>query len=443
MKIYQNISFRVFSFSKNLFTALKVKNYRVFFTGQSISLIGTWVQRTTMGWFVYRVTGSAFLLGLIGFLSQIPSVFISPFAGVWADHWNRHLILKITQISALFQALFLALMVLTNNINIWLIIILSLLHGIIEAVDAPARQSFVIDLVGKRHLLPNAIALNSAMFNGARLIGPAVAGILIATFNEGICFGLNAISYIAVIISLYMITVPIRERRDAEQSMFSHIKKGWKYAFSHLPIRYLIGNISFFTFFGMSYAVLIPIFAKDVLRGNSQTLGYLMSAAGIGAFTGAMYLAGRKSIQGLNQKMIIGAISVSLALIVFSISKTFILSMSLMLFIGFGLMMQMASSNTIIQSIVADDMRGRVMSLHSMAFMSIAPFGSLMVGSLSSKLGAPFSLALCGFFCLIWSVYGLALMPKLVTNINSLLISKEVEDIILPESRDVAANPGR
>ncbi len=410
---------------KNLFQALTSRNYRIYFTGQGISLIGTWMQRTTMGWFVYRLTDSALLLGLIGFLSQIPSVFIGPFAGVWADKFKRLSILKITQTVSLLQALTLGVLVLTNTIQIWHLVVLSIFSGITEAIDAPARQSLVIELIEKRSLLPNAIALNSAMFNGARLIGPSLAGIIIALSNEGYCFLVNGLSYIAVIISLFMIKVPIKEILVSTDSMFVKIKQGWKYSFSHLPIRYLIANISVITMFGMSYAVLMPIFARDILHGDSKTMGFLMSMAGVGALIGAMYLASRKSVRGLTKKMVYAALVFSTALIIFSFSHSLILSLSLMLVVGLGMMFQMATSNTILQSVVDDDMRGRVMSLHSMAFMSIAPFGSLLVGFLSKNIGAPITLSICAVICLLWGLYGISLQGNLTKSINQMLDKHE------------------
>jgi MFS family permease len=422
---------------QDLFQSLSVKNYRIYFVGQGISLIGTWMQRTTMGWFVYRLTGSAFLLGLIGFLSQIPSVFIGPFAGVWADKWHRLNIIKVTQFLALIQALTLGILVLTNNIQIWHVVALSLLSGVIEAVDAPARQSFVIELVEKKSLLTNAIALNSASFNGARLIGPSLAGIIIALSSEGMCFLINGLSYIAVIISLFMIIVPVREHLEQEYSMLTKIKQGWKYSFHHLPIRYFITNISVITMFGMSYAVLMPIFAKDILHGSAQTLGYLMSMSGVGALTGALYLASRKSIRGLSTKMVYALVVFSVALILFSLSRNFYLSLGLMVLVGIGMMFQMSTSNTILQTVVDDDMRGRVMSLHSMAFMSIAPFGSLMVGSLTKSIGAPLTLSICAFICLLWAGYGISLQKKLVPVINSMVKKHELTNAAAYEVPDL------
>jgi len=272
--------------------------------GQGISLIGTWIQRTTMGWFVYRLTGSAFLLGLVSFLSMVPSVFVSPFAGAWADRVNRHHIMIYTQIAFCLQTGILAILVLTGVINKQVqypIIILSLLQGIIDAIDAPIRQNFVMDLVSSRRLLPNAIATNSAMFNGARLIGPAIGGFLIMMFSEGVCFAINAISYIPVIISLCFIRISYPPPSPQKEPTLKKIVSGWKYAWENMPIRFLISNLAIYTIFGMSFSTLMPIFAKDILQGTSATQGLLMSAMGVGALAGSFFLASRKNIRGMRQ----------------------------------------------------------------------------------------------------------------------------------------------
>lgn len=412
---------------RDMFLALTVKNYRMYFAGQGISLIGTWMQRTTMGWFVYRITGSALLLGLIGFLSQIPAVFIGPFAGVWADRWNRLTIIKVTQTASLLQATILAILVITNNIQIWHLIVLSLMQGVIESIDAPARQAFVLELVQKRSLLTNAIALNSAMFNGARLIGPSLAGIIIAVSNEGYCFLLNGLSYLAVILTLFLIKVPIREYVVSTETMLTKIKAGWQYAFTNMPIRFLLSNIAVATMFGMSYATLMPIFARDILKGDAKTLGYIMSMAGVGALCGAMYLAAQKSIAALGKKMVYALMMLSVTLIVFSYSTVLAINLGLMLLIGLGMMFQMATSNTILQTVVDDKMRGRVMSLHSMTFMTFAPFGSLLAGFLSKHFGAPNALRFGAIVCLIWAGYSLVNLKKFIQAVNSMLKKHDID----------------
>ncbi|MFB3844130.1 MAG: MFS transporter [Candidatus Cloacimonadaceae bacterium] len=440
MKIYHALFCDMKTKIQDLFQSLSVKNYRIYFIGQGISLIGTWMQRTTMSWYVYRLTGSPLLLGLIGFLSQIPSVFISPFAGVWADKFNRLSILKVTQSLALVQAMTLGILVVTNTIQIWHLIILSLFSGIIEAADSPARHALVIELVQKKSLLTNAIALNSASFNGARLIGPSVAGIIIALSNEGICFLINGFSFIPVLISLFMIVIPYKEPPQREQSVFTEIKQGWKYAFHNLPIKFLISNNAITTFFGMSYAVLIPIFAKDILHGNAQTQGFLLSMSGVGALLGALYLASRKSIRGLNYRMVYALSLFGVSLLMFSWSRYYPFSLFLMILIGIGMMFQMSTANTILQSVVTDEMRGRVMSLHSMASMSVAPFGSLMVGALSKSIGAPLTLTICAIVCLLWSGYSISIQKKVNPAIKSMMLKHEptIQAIYPPPDFNVA-----
>lgn len=428
---------------KELFVALTVRNYRLFFMGQGISLIGTWMQRTTMGWFVYRLTNSAFLLGVISFLSMIPALFISPFAGAWGDRWNRHHTLIITQSLFMLQAALLALAAISGFINadrIWPLMALSLMQGVIEAVDSPIRQSFVIDLVAKRSLLPNAIATNSAMFNSARLVGPSFGGALILLFGEGMCFAINAISYIPVIVMLFMIHLSYPARKPQSESTFTKIKEGWNYAFGHLPIRFLISNLMVFTLFGMSYSTLIPVFARDILKGTAGTQGLLLSTAGIGALCTSFYLASRKTIKGLPTVMISLGVAVSLVLIIFSRSSSLPLSLFLMLFIGLGMTMQMASTNTIIQSVVADHMRGRVLSVYTMSFMAASPFGGLLAGTLTRQFGPRNALSICAGVCLIWALFGLRLIPNIVRDIFRMLIISGNKEIYRPVA--VKLNPG-
>jgi len=418
-----------------MFKALTIRNYRLFFIGQGVSLIGTWIQRTTMGWYVYRLTNSVFLLGLVSFLSMIPSVVLSPFAGDLADRANRHKIIIGTQIAAYLQASALAVMVLTDYITpdfLLPLIIISLLQGIIEAIDAPVRQAYVIDLVGDKSYLPNAIAMNSAMFNGARLIGPSIAGLMIAFFNEGFCFAFNGLSYLPVLVMLFMIKLHYPKKELTGRSALRNVIEGWSYAYQSFPIRYLISNIMIFTFFGMSYATLLPVFARDVLKGDSKTLGLLMSTAGIGALSGALYLASRQSIKGLGQKMTSAGAVVSICLIIFAFSTQLYMSMALLLMIGLGMMLQMASTNTIIQGIVADKMRGRILALYTMAYMSIAPFGSLMVGSVSSKIGVKYTLVVTASVCFLWSIYGLKSLKAFVSRVQRMLVLNKNTDVYRP-----------
>lgn len=430
---------------KNMFRALTVRNYRLFFAGQGISLIGTWIQRTTMGWFVYRLTESPFLLGLISFLSMIPSIFISPFAGTWADRWNRHKIIIGTQIAFFIQSSLLALFVVTGVIDssrIWVLMLLSVGQGMIEGVDAPIRQSFVIDLVKVRSMVPNAIAMNSAMFNGARLIGPALGGFLIQVFGEGLCFSINAVSYIAVILMLFMMRIQYEPMVQDKESTLKKILEGWRYAWHQFPIRVLVMNLAVYTMFGMSYATILPVFVRDVLKGQSSTMGLMLSTAGIGALLGSFFLASRTTIRGIASRMLFIGAGVSATLIVFSFSKSIYINMPLMVIIGFGMMMQMASTNTLIQSVVDDKMRGRVLSIYTMAFTAVTPFGSLLVGSLSSTWGVQPALAICALVCLIWSLSGFSILGKFTRSVLRMLVRSNNQEIYRPKQVLISPKPG-
>ncbi len=430
---------------KNMFRALTVRNYRLFFAGQGISLIGTWIQRTTMGWFVYRLTESPFLLGLISFLSMIPSIFISPFAGTWADRWNRHKIIIGTQIAFFIQSSLLALFVVTGVIDssrIWVLMLLSVAQGMIEGIDAPIRQSFVIDLVKVRSMVPNAIAMNSAMFNGARLIGPALGGFLIQAFGEGLCFSINAVTYIAVILMLFMMRIQYEPAVPDKESTLKKILEGWSYAWHQFPIRVLVMNLAVYTMFGMSYATILPVFVRDVLKGQSSTMGLMLSTAGIGALLGSFFLASRTTIRGIANRMLFIGAGVSATLIVFSFSKNIYINMPLMVIIGFGMMMQMASTNTLIQSVVDDKMRGRVLSIYTMAFTAVTPFGSLLVGSLSSTWGVQPALAICALVCLIWSLSGFSILGKFTRSVLRMLVRSKNQEIYRPKQVHIAPKPG-
>lgn len=410
----------------DIFISLQIRNYRIFFMGQGVSLIGTWIQRTTMGWFVYRLTNSAFLLGLVSFLSMIPSVFISPFAGAWSDRWNRHHTMIITQIAFFLQTATLAVLVLTGVINKQVqypILILALMQGIIDAVDAPIRQNFVMDLVAKRSYLPNALATNSAMFNGARLIGPAVGGFLIIMFSEGICFAINAISYIFVIISLLFIKIDYPPVLSTKESTFRKIADGWKYAWNNVPIRFLISNLAVYTVFGMSYTTLMPVIARDVLQGNSGTQGILMSTSGIGALCGSLFLASRKNIKGMPTRLIYVCLGFSVALILFALSRMMFISMILISFLGLAGVLSMTTTNTLIQSVVSPEMRGRVLSLYTMAFAGMSPLGSLLMGSMTSRWGAQITLVICASIYLLWSLNSLRTSPQFLRGVLRMLVA--------------------
>lgn len=389
---------------RNIFRSLRYRNYRLFFGGQSISLIGTWIQRIAMPWLVYSMTGSAFLLGVVGFAGQIPTFLLSPFAGVLTDRWNRYHILIATQILAMTQALIMAWLYFSGTIDISHIVFLSIVLGCINAFDVPARQAFVVEMVEKNEDLGNAIALNSSMVNGARLLGPSIAGVLIASFGEGVCFLANGLSYIFVIASLMFMKLKPRKRAREDSNMLRSIREGFSYVYGFAPIRLVILLLALVSLMGMPYTVLMPIFAKEYLHGGSHTFGFLMGASGIGALIGAIYLASRKNVLGLGKIIPLSTGIFGLGLIAFSLSRIFLLSLALMVVTGLGMMLQMASSNTIIQTIVDDDKRGRVMSIYAMAFMGTVPFGSFLAGTLAKFLGAPNTLLIGGVICFVGAV---------------------------------------
>jgi len=400
---------------KTTFRSLQYRNYRLFFAGQSVSLIGTWIQRIAMPWLVYDLTKSVFLLGFVGFVGQFPTFLLSPFAGVLTDRWNRYRILIATQILAMVQAIILTWLVFNKSVEVWHIILLSSFLGCINAFDIPARQSFVIKMVDKKEDLGNAIALNSSMVNGARLLGPSLAGVLIATTGEGICFLINALSYVFVIWSLLLMKIEPYEKKSITQSVIKEFKEGFSYAFGSIPIKYTILLLALVSLMGMPYTVLMPVFAKEILHGGSHTFGFLMGASGLGALTGALYLASRKNSSGLDKIIPLAALAFGAGLIMFSFSRSFVLSLILLVMVGLGMMLQMASSNTMLQTIVDDNQRGRVMSFYTMAFMGTAPFGSLLAGSAAKIIGIPATILLGGIACILGALFFIRKLPT-ITN---------------------------
>jgi len=409
-----------------IFRALKHRNYRLFFGGQSISLVGTWMQQIAVGWLVYRLTNSAFLLGIVGFVGQIPTFLFTPFAGVIADRHNRKNMLVITQTLAMLQAFILSLLVLTSSIQVWHLIVLSAFLGIINSFDIPIRQAFTVEMIENKEDLGNAIALNSSMVNAARLIGPSIAGVLIAYFGEGICFLLNAISYIAVIISLIAMKIAPRKTRLQNRHILHELKEGFVYAFNFAPIKSILMILALVSLMGVPYQVLMPVFARDIFHGGPKTLGFLVAMSGVGALTGAIYLAARKSVLGLSRIIALSSGLFGLGIIAFSISKVLWVSMFLILLCGFGMMVQMASSNTVLQTIVDEDKRGRIMSFYTMSFMGMAPFGSLLAGSLASKIGAPNTLFLGGICCIIAAVMFARKLPLIREKIHPIYAKKGI-----------------
>jgi MFS family permease len=388
------------------FRALKHRNFRLFFFGQSISVIGTWMTRLATAWLIYRLTGSAWLLGVTGFAGQIPTLLFAPFAGVWVDRWNRHTVLVVTQVAAMVQSFALAALALSHTIHVWHILVLASFQGVINAFDMPARQAFLVEMVEGREDLGSAIALNSSIVNLARLLGPSIAGIVIAVWGEGFCFLSDGISYLAVIASLLM----MRVNRGApaqlhKPSMMGELRVGWDYVSTMVSVRTILLLFAIVSLMGMPYTTLMPIFASKVLGGGAHTLGFLMAASGCGALASAMWLAMRKSVLGLGRVIGWSAALFGLALAAFSLSHIFWLSMMLLFLAGFGMVQQMSAANTVIQTLVSDDMRGRVMSYYAMAFFGMAPFGSLLAGGLADAIGAPHTLLVTGLCCAAGSVW--------------------------------------
>jgi len=407
--------------------ALRHRNYRLFFGGQSLSLIGTWMTQVASSWLVYRLTNSALLLGLVSFSGQIPALLLTPFAGVWVDRWDRRTVLKVTQVLAMLQSFALAALVLSGNVNIWYILGLTMFQGVVNAFDIPARQTFVVELIEDRADLPNAIALNSSMMNGARLIGPSIAGAVIAIAGEGYCFLIDGISYIAVIASLMLMkTKPGIPR--IHENLFSELKAGWRYVMGYDPIRSILALIAFISLVGLPFSVLLPVFAGVILHGGPHTFGFLTGATGLGAFISAISLAMRKSIVGLGKRMAVTSLTFGAALIAFAFSQTFWLSMCLMLVVGFSMMQVVASGNTILQTIVDEDKRGRVMSFYTLAFIGAAPIGSLFAGALANRIGAPPTVVVCGLSCIIASLWFFGRLE----NIRRIVRPLYVERGILP-----------
>jgi MFS family permease len=393
--------------------ALRHRNFRLFFCGQSVSLVGTWMTRLATSWLVYRLTGSSFLLGVVSFAVQIPTFLLGPVAGVWIDRWERRKLLLVTQFLAAVQSLMLAGLTLSGRITISEIVGLSVFQGLINAFDMPARQSFLVQMVGGRTDLGNAIALNSTMVNGARLLGPALAGITIAAVGEGYCFLIDGMSYFAVIASLLAMKLDVQPPSKSTDSTLVQLKEGWKYVTSFAPIRTVLIMFVIISFMGVPYTVLMPVFASKILHGGPHTLGFLMGAAGVGAIIAAFSLAARKSVRGLYRVIPAVAAVFGGGLVAFSFSRNLWLSLALMGVTGFGMMQGFAASNTVIQTIVDDDKRGRVMSYWTMAYMGASPFGSLLAGSLAPIIGAPGTVLLCGIGCLLGAAWFWLQIPKL------------------------------
>ena len=393
--------------------ALGSRNYRLFFSGQTVSLIGTWVTRIATSWLVYRLTGSAFLLGLVSFCSQIPTLIISPFSGVLIDRWNRHTVLVVTQVLSMLQSLALAVLAFAGIINVTEILVLQLAQGCINAFDTPARQAFVVELVEDRSYLPNAIALNSTMVNASRIIGPSIGGIIIALAGEGWCFMLDAVSYIAVIVSLLMMHVGHVNRAHGTTRVLDELKTGLRYVQGSLPIRTALILLAVVSMMSMPYTVLMPAIATQTLHGGAHTLGFLMTASGVGALVGALYLASRLSVIGLEDVSAIATICFGLGLVAFALSRQLWLSLAILPIVGAGFMVQMASINTIIQTLVEEQLRGRVMAFYTMAFLGTAPIGSILAGLVAARIGSEYTVLIGGSASIVMGLWFASRLPAL------------------------------
>jgi MFS family permease len=410
------------------FPAFRSRNYRLYFGGQSISLIGTWMTRVATSWLVYRLTDSAFLLGVVGFLGQIPALFLSPLAGVWVDRWDRHQAMVITQALAMVQSLALAVLTLTHTINMPWIFFLTFLQGVINTFETPARQSFVIQMIDDRSALSNAIALNSSIVNAGRLVGPAIAGIVIAWVGEGYCFLIDGVSYIAVLYSLLAMKNLLPGLRNPPRHIGHELVEGWRYIVASPAIRWILLMLGLVSLIGMPFSVLMPIFADKILGGGAHTLGFLTASTGLGALACAVALAMRGSVRGLGKWLGIAAAILGVSLILFGLSRSFWWSMVLMFGAGYGMMQQIVTSNTILQTIVADDKRGRVMSFYSMSVFGFLPIGSLFAGMLASWMGAPNTLMLGGALCLLAAVWYFGRLPEIRRVIRPVYIEMGIMD---------------
>ncbi len=402
--------------------ALRHRNFQLFFAGQLISLIGTWMQTVAQSWLVYRLTGSSLLLGSVAFVSQIPVFLIAPLGGTAADRHNRHRLIIGTQTASMLLAFVLAVLTLSGGVRVWHIFVLAALLGVVNAYDIPARQTFLVDMVGRDDLM-NAIALNSSMFNGARIIGPAIAGILVAKIGEGWCFFANGVSYIAVIAGLLLMHVQAAGARR-QGSALEHIIEGFRFVNRAKPIRALLLLLALVSLVGMPYAVLMPIFADQILHGGARGLGLLMGATGIGALIGAVTLAAKQDLKGLGKWVAVCSAAFGASLILFSLSRHFWMSAALLIPVGGAMMVQMASSNTLIQAMVPDHLRGRVMAVYSMMFMGMAPFGALFAGVVAQGFGAPLTVATGGVVCIAGAAIFASRLPMIRGEARQLIIAQ-------------------
>ena len=412
--------------SGRLTRALRHRNYRLFFGGQSLSLIGTWITRIATSWLVYRLTGSELLLGVVGFCGQIPTLLLAPFAGVLVDRWDRRRILVVTQVLSMLQSLALAGLTFSNKVTVGSVLLLQMVQGLINAFDTPARQAFVVEMVDDRADLANGIALNSSMVNASRIIGPSIGGALIAAVGEGWCFLVDAISYLFVIASLLAMRVVRTQRRRVEARVLSELKTGYRYVMTSPPIRTALLLLAIVSAMGMPYTVLMPVIVSKVMHGGPRTLGVMMTASGVGALAGALYMASRETVVGLGRVSTISTIAFGTGLVAFAFTRSELVAILVLPIVGAGLMMQMAATNTILQTIVEDHLRGRVMAFYTMAFFGSAPIGSLLAGVGADRVGAQWTIAGCGCVCVLAGIWFARQLPALRTLVRPIYVERGV-----------------
>ena len=425
----------------SLLRALRHRNYRLFFSGQSVSLIGTWITRIATSWLVYRLTGSAWWLGLVGFVGQLPTLLLAPVAGVLVDRWNRHRLLVGTQVLSALQSAALAALAFTGTISVGYVLALQALQGVINAFDTPARQAFVVEMVEDRADVPNAIALNSSMFNGSRIVGPAIGGALLAATGEGWCFALDAVSYLGVIASLLAMRRgptawrPRAGRGNGLASVVEELREGVRYALGFPPVRSALLLVAFVGLFGMPYSTLMPVVASQVLRGGPDALGWLMTAGGLGALAGAFYLASRPTVLGLGRVAAVGSVGAGASLAAFALSHALWLSLLLMPLVGGAFMITTASANTVLQTILPEGLRGRVMALYTVAFLGTAPLGSLLAGAVAARLGTPAAIFAGGLGCALAGLWFVRALPRLREHVRPIYVELGILSAAAAEER--------
>ena len=406
--------------------ALRHRNYRLFFSGQSVSLVGTWITRVATSWLVYRLTGSELLLGVVGFCGQIPTMLLAPFAGVLVDRWDRHRLLVLTQAASMLQSLVLAVLTLRHDITVPWLLGLQIVQGVINAFDTPARQAFVVEMVEDRADLANAIALNSSMVNGSRIIGPSIGGLLIAAVGEGWCFLADAVSYLFVIASLLMMRLPSARSARVEARVLEELRVGYRYVRESAPIRTALVVLAIVSTMAMPYTVLMPAYAAEVLHGGPNTLGLLMTASGVGALGGGLYLASRQSVVGLGRVAAYSTLIFGAGLVAFAFTTSLWVALAVLPFVGAGFMVEMAATNTVLQTLVTDDLRGRVMAFYTMAFFGTAPLGSLLAGLAADRVGARWTIAAGGVISLAAGCWLVSRLPALRAIVRPIYIERGI-----------------